>query len=151
VKTISLFIDFIMKKLTLYVLATSLLMWFIPNRINANTANDPAKANEPTTIRAADSNTTASKSAEIKSIEFTAFTSTESREMLNESRPEANEQGRHHGIFHRRAQHRDVDVVVTSDNRDQRDGYIEGRHWNGGAYIGGGSLILLIIILIIVL
>lgn len=79
---------------------------------------------------------------EIKPIDFTAISIFENKEVLRETSPLVNGQGRHNGRFNNR-QNKDVDVTIQSDRTYGHD--------HRGAYIGGGGLIVLIIVLILVL
>jgi len=110
----------------------------IPSQIKAATTGEVAKA---TTIASETANGT-DQLATIQSIDLTALSTSENKEVLKESSPLLNEQGRHNGRFNNH-RNRDVDVTIQSDR-----GY---RHNHSGAYVGGGGVLVLIIILILVL
>lgn len=131
--------DQIMKKLTFCVLATFLMLSVIPNQIKAATNAEAAK----TTTISNEAVSGTDQLNEIKSIELTALSTSENKEVLKEASPLVNEQGRHNGRYRNNRPSRDVDVTVQANQ-----GY---GHHHSGAYIGGGGLLILIIILILVL
>lgn len=131
--------DQIMKKLTFCFLATFLMLSVNSTQIKAATNAEAAK----TTTISNEAVSGTDQLNEIKSIELTALSTSENKEVLKEASPLVNEQGRHNGRYRNNRPSRDVDVTIQSDR-----GY---RHGHGGAYIGGGGLLLLIIILILVL
>jgi len=129
-----------MKKLTpfTFILATCFMLSVIPSQIKAATDTETAK-----TVMI--SNETAGKTdqlSEIKSIELNALRTSDNKEVLKETSPLANEQGRHKGRFNNR-RNRDVDVTIQTDRSY--------RHNHSGVYIGAGGVIVLIIILILIL
>lgn len=126
-----------MKKLTFCVLATCFILAVTPVQIKAATNTETAK----TTIKSTETVNGTEPLNEIKSIDFSIKSSTENSEMLKESSPLKNEQGRHNGRY-RRA-NRDVDVTIRADQ-----GY---GHRHSTAYIGGGGVLVLILILILIL
>jgi hypothetical protein len=128
-----------MKKLTLLTLSAFLMLSVIPNQIKAAT---DAEAEKTVTISTETVNST-DQLNEIKSIDLTALSTSENKEVLKETSPLVNEQGRHNGRYNNNHQRRAVDVTVQADG-----GY---RHNHGGAYIGGGGVLVLILILILVL
>lgn len=74
---------------------------------------------------------------------MSALNSSETKELLKESSPLQNDQGRHGRRYHQRQNRRDVDVTIRADR---------GRHYgHSGAYIGGGGVLILILVLILVL
>ena len=127
-----------MKKLTFLTLSAFLMLSVIPGQIKA--ANDgkveKTEAISTETVKNTD------QLNEIKSIELTSISSSENKEVLRETSPLVNEQGRHNGRYQNR-QNRDVDVTIQSDRTYG--------HHHGGAYIGGGGVLVLILILILVL
>lgn len=127
-----------MKKLTLLTLSAFLILSVIPSQIKAAT---DAKIDKTTTISTETVNSTDPLN-EIKSIDLTALSTSENKEVLKVASPLVNEQGRHNGRYNNRHD-RDVDVTIQGDG-----GY---RHNHSGAYIGGGGVLVLIIILILVL
>lgn len=134
-----------MKKLTLLTLSVFLMLSVIPNQIKAAT---DAKADKTATI-STETVSSSDQLTEIKSINLTALSTSENKEVLKEASPLVNEQGRHNGRFNNH-RNRDVDVTIRADRPVRGDGYA-GRHNHSGAYIGGGGLLVLIIILILVL
>ena len=74
---------------------------------------------------------------------MSALNSSGTKELLKESNPAQNDQGRHGRKYHQRHNRRDVDISIRADR---------GRHYgHSGAYIGGGGLLILILVLILVL
>ena len=130
--------NFNMKKLTLLTLSAFLMLSVIPSQIKAST---DVKVDKTTTISTETVNST-DQLNEIKSIDLTALSTSENKEVLKEASPLVNEQGRHNGRYNNHS-NRDVDVTIQGDG-----GY---RHNHSGAYIGGGGVLVLIIILILVL
>jgi hypothetical protein len=130
--------DFIMKKMTPFILATCFMLSVVPSQIKAATV---ATVNTTETV-STETVISPDQLNEIKPIDFTAESASENKEVLRESSPLVNGQGRHNGRFNNR-QNRDVDVTIQSDRTYG--------HRHGGAYIGGGGVIVLIIILILVL
>jgi hypothetical protein len=134
-----------MKKLTFCFLATSFVLFAIPTQLQAGTEENP------TTLHSTESTINSNRSDEIKSIGLTAITTTESKETLKEAIPEANNLNRHSRGYLRRHGGENDQVVITSGTQVRDDGYLEGRHRNGGTYIGVGGVLVLILILILVL
>ena len=127
-----------MKKLTLITLSAFLMLSVIPNQIKAATN---AEAEKTVTI-STETIKSNDQLSEIKSIDLTALSTSENKEVLKEASPLLNEQGRHNGRYNHR-RNRDVDVTIQS-NRTYG-------HRHNGAYIGGGGVLVLILILILVL
>lgn len=134
-----------MKKLTLLTLSAFLMLSVIPNQIKAAT---DAKADKTATISTEAVNST-DQLNEIKSIDLTALSTSDNKEILKEASPLVNEQGRHNGRYKNR-HNRDVDVTIRADRQVRGDGYV-GRHNHSGAYVGGGGVLVLILILILIL
>jgi hypothetical protein len=128
--------DLIMKKLTFLTLSAFLMLSVIPNQIKAATGTETDK----TVTISNESVSGTDQLNEIKSIDLTALSTSENKEVLKEASPLANDQGRKNGRFNNR-RHRDVDVTIQS-NRSHR---------HSGAYIGGGGVLVLILILILIL
>jgi len=131
--------DLIMKKLTFLTLSAFLMLSVIPGQIKAATDTEAAKT---VTISSEKVNGT-ERINEIKSIELTALSTSENKEVLKEASPLLNDQGRHNGRYRNRPANRDVDVTIQSDRSY--------RHNHSGAYIGGGGVLVLILILILIL
>ena len=112
----------------------------IPGQIKAATDKDTEAAKTATISN--EKVSSIDRLNEIKSIDLTALSTSENKEVLKEVSPLVNEQGRHNGRYQRQHAQSDVDVTIRDD------GY---RHHHSTAYIGGGGLLVLIIILIIVL
>lgn len=124
-----------MKKLTLITLSAFLMVSVIPSQIKAAT---DAEAEKTVTI-STETIKSNDQLNEIKSIDLTALSTSENKEVLKEASPLLNDQGRHNGRYNHR-RNRDVDVTIQSN-----------RHRHGGAYIGGGGVLVLILILVLVL
>ncbi len=129
-----------MKKLTFFTLSAFFMLSVIPTQIKAATDTEAAK----TVTISSEKVSGTDQTNEIKSIELTALSTSENKEVLKEAGPLLNDQGRHNGRYRNRPANRNVDLTIQSDR-----GY--GRHSHSGAYIGGGGVLLLILILILVL
>jgi len=134
-----------MKKLTLGLMAAFMLFLFNPDKLKADneTTKTSSSTISNTIAQSAELNSTKIKLSEIKSIDMPALNSSEKKELLKDSSPLQNDQGRHGRKYHQRQNRRDVDVTIRSDQSY--------RHRHSGAYIGGGGVLLLILILILVL
>lgn len=130
--------DLIMKKITFFILSAFLMLSVIPTQIKAATETEAAK----TTISSEKVSGT-ERIKEIKTIELTALSNSENKEVLKKASPLLNDQGRHNGRYRNRPANRNVDLTIQSDR-----GY---RHNHSGAYIGGGGVLVLILILVLVL
>jgi len=130
--------DFIMKKLTPFILATCFMLSVIPSQTKAATDTESAK----TVLISTEKTDKTDQLSEIKSIELNALSTSEKNEVLKESSTLPNEQGRHNGRFNNR-RNRDVDVTLQTDR-----GY---RHNHSGAYIGVGGVLVIVLILILIL
>jgi len=120
-------------------MVTFLILSGIPSQIKASTT-EKADKNESVSNESVNSNVQLN---EIKSIELSTLNSAENKEILKESIPVDNEQGRHKGQIKHRRGLRNNDVMIQTNQ-----GY---GHRHTGAYIGGGGLLLLILILVLVL
>lgn len=127
-----------MKKLTLFVLATSFVLWVIPSQIKAATDTETTK----TVVISSEPDNGTELLSEIKTIELSSLSTSENKEVLKEASPLVNNQGRHNGRFNNR-RNSDIDVTIQSNPGN--------RHRHSGAYIGGGGVLVLILILILVL
>jgi len=128
-----------MKKLTFLTLSAFLMLSVIPSQLKAATNGEASK----TVTISSETAVNNDQLNEIKPIDFTALSTSENKEVLKETSPIANEQGRHNGRYRNNRPSRDVDVTIQGDG-----GY---RHNHGGAYIGGGGVLVLILILVLVL
>lgn len=138
-----------MKKLTLGIMAASMLLLFSPTQLKAGTENNTVSTTATTTVQSDDNNAEIVSLNEIKAKEMSTQSSTENKELLKESSSVKNDQGRHGRGYERRNRGRDVDVTIRTDNVGRRN--YDGYHRHSGAYIGGGGVLLLIIILILIL
>jgi len=127
-----------MKKLTPFILATCFMLSVIPSQIKAA----PNAETDKTVVISTETANETNQLSEIKSIDLSALSTSENKEVLKEASPLVNDQGRHNGRFNSR-RNRDVDVTIQS-NRGHG-------HRHSGAYIGGGGVLVLILILILVL
>jgi len=139
-----------MKKLTLGILSTFLMLSVIPTQLKANTESNPAATNNASAIKTTETNVGSDKLSEIKAIDVSALSSSENKEALKEASPLTNDQDGRHKKYRNRHPNKSVDVTIRADHRVHGDGYYEGRHRHG-SYVGGGGVILLIIILILIL
>lgn len=122
-------------------------MLFLFNPGNLKAENETAKASSGTISKtnenSAGLNSTELNLSEIKTIEVSALTSSEKKELLKASNSLPDDQGRRGRGYSQRHNRRDVDVTVRGDR---------GRHYgHSAAYIGGGGVLILILILILVL
>lgn len=140
-----------MKKLTLGILSTFLMLSVIPTQLKASTESNPAATNNASTIKSTETNVGTDRLNEIKAIDISALSSSENKEALKEASPLKNDQDGRHSRYRNRHPNRNVDVTIRADHRVRGDGYYEGRHRHSGAYVGGGGVLLLILILILVL
>lgn len=127
-----------MKKLAFLTLSAFLMLSVIPSQIKAATDTETAK----TVMISTEAASGTDQLNEIKSIDLTALSTSEKKEVLKEASPLVNDQGRHNGRYNNR-RNRDVDVTIQSNPRYG--------HRHSGAYIGGGGVLILILILILVL
>lgn len=127
-----------MKKITLCLLAASFMLAVTPGQTKAATEDATTKSS----VKSAETVSVTEPLNEIKSINLSSLSTSENSEVLKESSPLTNEQGRHNGRLFNNRRDRDVGVTIRDD------GY---RHRHSGAYIGGGGVIVLIIILILIL
>ena len=128
-----------MKKLPFLALSTFLMLSVIPSQLKAATNGEATK----TELISSEPAVNNDQLNEIKPIDFTALSTSENKEVLKETSPIANEQGRHNGRYRNNRPNRDVDVTIQGDA-----GY---RHNHSGAYIGGGGVLVLILILVLIL
>lgn len=113
------------------------------------TENNTVSTSETTTVKSVDANAGEVRLSEIKSIDASALSTLENKELLKESSSVKDQQGRHRGRGYERRERRDVDVTVVARNDEPR--YSDGYHSHSTAYIGGGGVLILIIILILIL
>jgi len=140
-----------MKKLTLCILSTFLMFLVIPNQLKANTENNASKMTLRSEIKTSDSNMGANQLSMIKAKEIATLSSSENKEVLKEESPLKNNQDRRSRGYQNRHARRDVNVTITPGHQMRGDGYNEGRHNHGGAYLGVGGVLILILILVLVL
>lgn len=131
-----------MKKITFGIMAASMLLLFSPTQLKAGTESNMGSTSVETTVKSEATNISEVRLNEIKPIELSSLSTSKEKEMLKETSPLQNEQGRHNGRYRNQQPRRDVDVTIQADR---------GYHNHGGAYIGGGGVLLLILILILVL
>jgi hypothetical protein len=142
------FKDLIMKKLTFCMLATFFLLSVTPTQLKASSESIAAT---PSSVKSTEPTANTDRLNEIKSIGLTTLNSSENKEILKENNLLKNDQIFRGQRYRDRHPRRDVDVTVVSDSRVRGDGYYQGRHSHGAAYIGGGGVLILILILILVL
>jgi len=135
---VSPFKDFIMKKLVHLILATCFMLSVIPSQIKAATDAETAK----TVMISSETTDKADQLSEIKSIELNKLSTSENNEVLKESSPSADVQGRRNGWFNNR-RNKNLDLTIQADNGNRRN--------NNGVYLGGAGLLVLIILLILIL
>lgn len=123
----------------------------IPTQLKASTETNPAATTTTSAIKSTESNVGADRLNEIKAIDMPALSSSDRKEVLKEASPLENDQDIRSRRYQNRHPRRDVDVTIRADRQVRGDGYYQGRHSHGGAYIGGGGVLLLILILILVL
>lgn len=133
-----------MKKLTLSIMAASMLLLFSPTQVKAGIENNATS----TTVKSENANASEVGLTEIKAIDVSALSTAENKETLKEVNTVKDQQGRHRGRGYGQNR-RDVDVTVVARNDQPR--YSDGYHSHSTAYIGGGGVLILILILILIL
>ncbi|MFA5329789.1 MAG: hypothetical protein WC384_18480 [Prolixibacteraceae bacterium] len=134
-----------MKKSILGLMAAFMLFLFNPGKLEAEneTAKASSRTNSNAIVKSSELNSTEMKLSEIKTIGVSTLNSSETKELLKESNPLQDDQGRRGRGYHQRHNRRDVDVTIRADRSN--------RYGHSGAYIGGGGVLILILVLILVL
>jgi len=131
-----------MKKLSLSLIATFMLLSIIPTKLNAATETNPVAVTTTAAAEAAKDNSDLARLNEIKAMDLSTLSRSEKKELRKEVRAikdDQDERGRGYQNGHGRRNH------------DGGDRMNNGRHGGGTVYFmgGGGLLIILLIILLI--
>ena len=135
-----------MKKLTLSIMAASMLLLFSPTQVKAGIENNATS----TTVKSENANASEVGLTEMKAIDVSSLSTAENKEILKEVNTVKDQQGRHRGRGYGQNR-RDVDVTVVARNDGPRYRESQGYHSHSTAYIGGGGVLILILILILIL
>ena len=124
-----------MKKLTISLIATFMLLSIIPTKLDAATESNPVAVTATTTSETAKDNLDLARLNEIKAMDLSTLSRSEKKELRKEVRAIKDDQDGRGRRYH--------------DGRGGRD--YDGRHGGGSVYFMGGGGLLLIILLILLL